>query len=89
MRTISVSVSSDDYEAFRRAARRKHRPIAQLIREAMTLYRGQELERRTPIAELPTFPGVRLIEGTGLPGRDEIYSEVVDRHRLASSRDHR
>lgn len=87
MKTISVAVFTDDYEAFRRAARQQHRPIAQLIREAMAAYRGEELEKRTPIAALPTYPGVHLIEALELPDRDEVYSELAGRHRLASTRD--
>jgi len=71
--TITVSVASDDYEAFRSAAQRQHRPIALLIREAMAAYRAAKFGRRESFAELPTFPGVRLIEGAD---RDEIHSEI-------------
>ncbi len=74
MKTISVSVSEGDYEAFRWAARAQGRPIAQLIREAMALYRVQQIPNRTPLAGLPVLPGHRP---TGeLPSRAEIYDEV-------------
>ena len=55
MKTISVSVSSADYEAFRRGSRRSKRPIAQLIREAMALYRTERLEQRNRLTELPVL----------------------------------
>ena len=72
--TISVSVSKDDYEACREAARRERRPIAQLIREAMTFYRQEQLDRRTPFEDIPVLAGHRL-RGR-LPSRSEIYDEV-------------
>ncbi len=78
MKTISVSVSTDDYEAFREAARREHRPIAQLIREAMTFYRQEQLDRRTPLEDIPVLAGHRL-RGR-LPSRSEIYDEVFGSH---------
>ena len=47
MKAISVSVSKEDYEAFRRGSRRFKRPIAQLIREAMADYRKERLEEKS------------------------------------------
>lgn len=77
MKVISVSVSDNDYEEFRRAAREQRRPIAQLIREAMALYRAEQLSNRRPLTDLPVLPGHRA---TGaLPSRDEIYEEIFDR----------
>jgi len=43
MKTISLAVSETDYEAYRRASHAQHRPIAQLIREAMAFYRTEKL----------------------------------------------
>ena len=75
MKTISLSVSESDYEAFRRAARGKNRPIAELIREAMTVYRTERLEARTPLTELPALAGHRLV--VDLPSRDELQDELI------------
>ena len=74
MKTISVAVSESDYETFRRAARAQHRPIAQLIREALAAYREEKLEAKTPLVELPILEGHRLIND--LPSRAEIYKEI-------------
>jgi hypothetical protein len=72
MRTISVSVSEEDYESFRRAAARERRPIAQLIREAMSEYRLRKLGER--LEHLPLLVGHRQIGE--FPTRAEVYDEV-------------
>jgi hypothetical protein len=77
MKTISLSVSEDDYEAFRRASSAQNRSIAQLIREAMELYRAEKLEARTPLHEIPVLLGHRPLGS--VPSRDEIYDEIFDR----------
>jgi hypothetical protein len=74
MRTISLSVSESDYATFQRAAREQDRPAAELIREAMALYREVKLEARTPLADLPSLAGHRLV--TELPSRAETYDEA-------------
>jgi hypothetical protein len=74
MKTISVSVSIEDYEAFRRGSKRSKRPIAQLIREAMALYRTERLEEKSRLVELPVLVGHRPL--TTLPGRTELYDEM-------------
>jgi hypothetical protein len=74
MKTISVSVLSEDYEAFRRSARRRKLPIAQLIREAMALYRVERLDEKSRLTELPVLIGHRPL--SALPGRDEVYDEI-------------
>ncbi len=80
MKTISVAVSEEDYEAFRHAAGEGDRSIAQLIREAMALYREERLERRTPLRSLRVLAGHRPT--APLPSREELYDEVfADRHR--------
>jgi len=75
MKAISLSVSSDDYEAFRRGARRGKRSIAQLIREAMALYRQERLEEKSRLDEIPVLVGPRPV--AGLPGRAELYEEIL------------
>ena len=76
MKTISVSVSADDYRAFQRAAREQGRPVAQLIREAMAVYRAERLEERGALSDLPVLPGHRPVGE--LPDRSEVWREVFD-----------
>ncbi len=74
MKTISLAVSESDYEVFRQASRAQHRPIAQLIREAMALYRTARLQERPPLMDLPVLTGHRSI--SRLPDREELYDEL-------------
>ena len=74
MKTISVGVLNNDYESFRQASKAQGRPIAQLIREAMSLYRREHIERRTPLRDVPTLAGHRLVGD--LPTRAELYDEI-------------
>jgi hypothetical protein len=77
MKLISVSVSKSDYEAFRAAAESQGRSIAQLIRDAMALYRTEKLQRRTPLQEIPVLAGHKPLGR--LPERAEIYEAVFAR----------
>jgi Ribbon-helix-helix protein, copG family len=74
MRTISIAVSSEEYEAFRQAARARHCSVAQLIRDAMAFDRTEQLQRATPLTELPTLPGHCPLGP--LPNRAELYAEI-------------
>ena len=76
MKTISVAILEPDYEAFRQAAQKEGRPIAQLIREAMALYRRERLELNPRLTDLPVLPGPRPLRG--MPTRPEIYDEIYD-----------
>lgn len=76
MKTISVAVSESDYDAFREAARRRDRSIAQLIRDAMARYRESELQPRSPLRSVPVLPGHRPVGR--LPSRSEIYDEIFE-----------
>jgi hypothetical protein len=76
MKTISVAVSEADYRAFQEAAEREHRPVAQLIREAMAEYRARRLPEKTALRQLPVLAGHRPI--APLPSRSEIYDEIFD-----------
>ncbi|HET6613133.1 MAG TPA: ribbon-helix-helix protein, CopG family [Kofleriaceae bacterium] len=76
MKTISVAVSEEDYEAFRRVARATQRPIAQLIREAMAHYRGQ-LGAQTSMVDVPVLVGHR--PKGDLPARGDLYDEIFKR----------
>ena len=77
MKTISLSVSEDDYEVYREAAKMLGRPIAQLIREAMVRYRVEELEAKPPRTELPVLAGHRPLGE--LPSRAELVDELFER----------
>lgn len=74
MKAISVSVSEDDYEEFRRVAEQEGRPIAQLIREAMAMYRELRLQQKPRLAELPRLIGHKPVGA--LPSRSELYDEI-------------
>lgn len=76
MKPISVTVSEEDYEAFREAADAQDRSIADLIREAMTLYRAEMIEARPNLDQIPVLAGHRL--KTRLPSRAEIYDQVFE-----------
>ena len=84
MKTISVAVLDSDYESFRDAARSQGRSIAQLIRDAMALYRREHLERLTALRDVPVLVGHRLV--ARLPDRGEIYDEVIARDSPSGER---
>ena len=69
-----MGVLDSDYESFRQASRAQGRPIAQLIREAMALYRRERLERRTQLRDVPTLAGHRLVHD--LPERGDLYDDI-------------
>lgn len=74
MKAISVAVSEEDYEEFRRVASSEGRSIAQLIRDAMALYRELKLKQRPPLRDLPQLLGHQPI--SPLPSRSEVYDEM-------------
>jgi hypothetical protein len=74
MKPISLTVDEGEYETFRRLAASRKRSIAQLIRDAMTVYLGQ-LEQRSPLRDLPVLVGHHPIEP--LPTRAEIYDDIL------------
>lgn len=75
MKTISVSVSESDYEAFRAYAARHDRSIAELVREAMAFYRLERLAPTEPLEQIPVFS--RPKPRRGLPSREEVYDELA------------
>jgi len=77
MKTISLSVSESDYEAYRKASKKQNRSIALLIREAMAEYRASKLREQSRLTDVPALPGHRLIGN--LPSREEIYDEIFRR----------
>ena len=76
MKTISLKVSPEDYKAFRQAAEIKNRSIAGLIREAMSIYRKENFDQRSPVTEIPTLVGHKpLLE---VSNREDIYEEIFE-----------
>ena len=82
MRTISVSVSEDDYEEFREVAEASERSIAQLIRAAMAHYRATVLHGKTALTDLPVLAGHRPIGA--MPSREDLYDEIFGAQRRGS-----
>lgn len=76
MKSISLSVSEEDYEAFRAAAEREGQSIAALIRDAMSFYRRERLQARPPLERLPVLAGHQPL--TPLPSRATVYDEMFD-----------
>jgi hypothetical protein len=76
MKVISVSVSEEDYDEFREAAASEGRPIAQLIRDAMTHYRKTVLTSKPRLENLPVLVG--HAPQSALPTRNEIYEETFE-----------
>ena len=74
MKTISVSVSEDDYTDFQKLAAERHLPVARLIRQAMTHYLETVLAQKPRLTELPVFIGHRPLSPP--PNRGEIYEEM-------------
>ena len=84
MKTISLSVSESDYEAFQNASRQKRQSVAHLIRDAMAIYRQERLESRSPLTEVPALPGHRPV-GV-LPSREEVWDEIVAKRQEQGAR---
>jgi len=51
VKTITVNVSEQVYEAFQQFARKMDRKTSELIREALEQYRQQHMERRTSLRD--------------------------------------
>jgi hypothetical protein len=75
MKTISVNVSEPVYEDFMEHAQRTDRTAAELIREAMDLFRIQRIRPRTSLTELkPLNLGKTL---RPLSNRDDLLGEML------------
>jgi hypothetical protein len=79
MKTISVNVSKPVYDDFMTHARRTDRKAAELIREAMELFRSQRIRPRTSLAALkPLNLGKTL---RPLTNRDDLLGEMLNDSR--------
>ena len=75
MKTISVRISQSVYEDVVRHARRTGRNAAELIPEAMKLFRDQRIRKRTSISALkPVDLGKTL---RPLNGRADLLGEML------------
>lgn len=73
MRTLHLTVTDSEYEAFRRAAEVAHRPMEQLLREAIAAFQhGPRV--KAPLRDLPVLPGHRPLGE--LPARADLYEEM-------------
>jgi hypothetical protein len=76
MKTITVNVSQPVYEDFRRHAQKTDRKAAELIREAMELYRQQHIQRRTSLLDRrPAQVGGPI---QAITGEDDLLGEMLD-----------
>ena len=75
MKTISVNISEPVYKDFITHARRTDRSAAELIREAMELFRTQRIRPRTSVASMkPLDLGNTL---RPLTSRDDLLGEML------------
>ena len=75
MKTISVNVSEPVYEDFMELAQRTDRTAAELIREAMDMFRNQRIRPRTSLAALkPLNLGKVLCPRSN---RDDLLGEML------------
>jgi hypothetical protein len=75
MKTISVNVSEPVYEDFMEHAQRTDRTAAELIREAMDLFRNERIRPRTSLMKLkPLNLGKTL---RPLSDRDDLLGEML------------
>jgi hypothetical protein len=75
MKTISVNVSGLVYQDFIKHARRTDRTAAELIREAMDLFRNERIRPRTSLAALKPLDLGRTLRP--LSSRDDLLGEML------------
>ncbi len=76
MKTISVNVSEPVYQDFLEYARRTDRTAAELIREAMELFRAQRIAARTSIKTLGPLDLGEVV--APLDSEDDLLDEMLD-----------
>ena len=76
MKTISVNVSEPVYQDFLEHARRTDRTAAELIREAMELFRAQRIAARTSIKTLGPLDLGKVV--APLDSEDDLLEEMLD-----------
>lgn len=76
MKTITVNVSEPVYRQFQEHARRSDRTAAELIREAMDLYRRERIERSGSLLDLPPLALGAVLRP--LDADDDLLEEMLD-----------
>jgi hypothetical protein len=74
MKIISLNVSEKTYTEFKKYAQDQDRPVAELIREAMELYRDRKIQLQKPLKYMPTSAKPRLKRRWT---REEIQEELL------------
>ena len=75
MKTISVNISEPVYKDFIEHARRTGRTAAELIREAMELFRNERIRFRTSVADLKPLDLGKTLRP--LTSRDDLLGEML------------
>lgn len=76
MQTITINVSEPVYEDFRQYVRKVDRKAAELIREAMELYRQQHMQPRTSLRDRrPVSVGGPI---QAITAEDDILGGMLD-----------
>jgi len=75
MKTISVNVSEPVYEDFMQHAQRTDRTAAELIREAMDLFRRERIRPRTSLTDLKPLNLGKTLKP--LASRDDLLGEML------------
>jgi hypothetical protein len=73
MRTLHLTVTDSEYEAFRRAAEAAHRSMEQLLREAIASFQNRA-RAKAPLRDLPVLQGHSPMGE--LPSRADLYEEM-------------
>lgn len=79
MKTISVNISEPVYADFIDHARRTDRTAAELIREAMELFRNQRIRPRTSLAGLKPLNLGKTLHP--LTNRNDLLGEMLNDSR--------
>jgi hypothetical protein len=75
MKTISVNISEPVYDDFVEHARRTDRTAAELIREAMELFRNQRIRPRTSVASIKPLDLGRVLRP--IKNREDLLGEML------------
>ena len=75
MKTISVNVSEPVYADFMQHAERTDRTAAELIREAMELFRNQRIRPRTSLTDFKPLNLGKTLKP--LSNRDDLLGEML------------
>ena len=74
MKPISVYADEDEYDRLKSLAAQLDRPVAELIREAMSDYLARRSGRGASLLDLPAHPSRRLLRPWS---RDELVDEML------------